>query len=266
MQKSSLPKRKRRAMTTEAARRVKFAGHAAEREFAELVGGQIYPGSRKRDVVDPFGNIHSVKSGKLKWQIFLYSRARFEMSVGFLGAKFFIDCIDAFPNTWAIYQRSKRSSKLRLKPRMRALKQFLTEISSPVFLHANKLIFLQEALFHSSEVDFLSIKENSTFHIFDASEVQQVIDVAVTVANSKARRKGETDDQKVLFKLHDKDLTIGEIEIRTDSKVHYRRVKFWMSRTKTLELLREKIGAQKNKSPHIITYGKAGSRLKLKTS
>jgi len=89
--------RKRRAMTTEAARRVKLAGHQAEKEFANLIGGQIYPGSRKKDVVDARGNIHSVKSGAKKWQIFLYGKKRFEDSIGFLGAHLFIDCIDSFP-------------------------------------------------------------------------------------------------------------------------------------------------------------------------
>ncbi len=58
--------RKRRAMITEAARRVKLAGHQAEKEFPDLIGGQIYPGSRKTDVVDAQGNIHSVKSGDKK--------------------------------------------------------------------------------------------------------------------------------------------------------------------------------------------------------
>ena len=64
--------RKRRAMTTEAARRVKLSGHEAEKEFADLIGGQIYPGTRKKDVIDAQNNIHSVKSGDKKWQVLLY--------------------------------------------------------------------------------------------------------------------------------------------------------------------------------------------------
>lgn len=44
--------RKRRAMTSEAASKVKLDGHKAEGEFALLIGGTIYASGRKKDVVD----------------------------------------------------------------------------------------------------------------------------------------------------------------------------------------------------------------------
>ncbi len=102
-------------MTTAAARRVELAGHEAEKEFADLIGGFIYPGSRKKDVIDAQGNIHSVKSGDKKWQIFLYSRNRFETSVGFLGAPFFIACIDSFPQKRNEYEKDKIKFKAQLQ-------------------------------------------------------------------------------------------------------------------------------------------------------
>jgi len=253
--------RKRRAMTTEAARRVKLAGHEAEKEFADLIGGQIYPGTRKKDVIDAQNNIHSVKSGDKKWQIFLYVKKRFEDSIGFLGARLFVDCIDSFPEVRKNYLNNKTKHKLNLQSKMRALKNFLVD-TNPIFFHSNKLIFFQEAIFHSSEVDYFTVKENNLFHIFDANEVIRIIDDSTVVANSKAIQDDQMDDQKVIFKLSN-DITIGEIEMRNDSEVHYRQVKFWMDREKTLDLLKDKIRPIRKKSERIITYGKAADRFKL---
>ena len=142
-------------------------------------------------------------------------------------------------------------------------KDFLSDKENKIFFHENKLIFLLEALFHSSEVDYFTVKEESLFHIFDAEEVIKTINSSVVLANSKAGQEGQMDDQKVIFKLTDADITIGEIEMRNDSNVHYRQVKFLMDREKTLQLLKQKIDHGKNKSDKIITYGKATAKFKL---
>ena len=105
---------------------------------------------------------------------------------------------------------------------MRELKTVLGKSNAKLFLHTNKLIFLQEALFHSSEVDYFTVKENSKFHVFDAEEVIKIIEDATTLINSKASQAGQMDDQKVVFKLKEANVTIGEIEMRNDSKTHYR--------------------------------------------
>jgi len=256
--------KKQHAMTTEAARRVKLAGHEAEKELANVIKGYVYPGSRKKDVIDSQGNIHSLKSGDKKWQVFLYCKNRFEESVGFLGARLFIDCIESFPEKRVDYLKDKVKYKLNLQSKMRSIKDFL-EKTEPIFLHKNKIIFLQEAIFHSSEVDYLTIKEGSLFHVFDSKEVIKSIDESTILANSKAFQIGQMDDQKVIFKLTGKDFTIGEIEMRNDSDVHYRKIKFWMDREKTLSLLKEKIKPAKKKSEQIIAYGKAVGKLKLKS-
>jgi len=256
--------RKRRAMTTEAAQRVKLAGHEAEKEFARLIGGQVYLGSGKKDVIDAQNNIHSVKSGEKKWQIFLYSRKRFEESIGFLGAKFFINCIDAFPEKRRNYLRDKNKFKLKLQEPMRNLRDFLSGASDSCFLHNNKIIFLQEAIFHSSEVDYFTIKEDLAFHVFDAGEVIKTIDESISLENSKTSQDDQMDDQKVILKLLDSGITIGEIEMRNDSKVHYRQIKFWMDKVKTLLLLKSKIAFKKRNSEEIFSYGKATKRFKLR--
>lgn len=263
MTKNQRQPRKRHAMSTEAARRVKLAGHAAEKEFADLIGGQIYPGSRKKDVVDAQGNIHSVKSGDIKWQIFLYSKSRFENSVGFLGAPLFIECIESFPEKRKSYLKNKTLFKARLQQPMKNLKEFLSKKEEELFLHGNKIIFLLEAIFHSSEVDYFTLKEGSLFHIFDADQVIQTVDSSVILGNSKASQRGQMDNQKVLFKLSSSGVTIGEIEMRNDSQLHYRQVKFWMDRLLMLDLLKDKIKPARKKSERIITYGKATNKFSL---
>lgn len=193
---------------------------------------------------------------------FLYSKKRFENSIGFLGARLFIECIDNFPSARKDYLNNKTKYKLNLQSKMRALKNFLSTVS-PVFLHSNKLIFLQEAIFHSSEVDYLTIKEKNQFHIFDANEVIITINNSTAVANSKAKQDNQMNDQKVIFKLTDKDITLGEIEMRNDSQVHYRQVKFWLDRELTLDLFKDKIKPAKRKSEQIIVYGKAANKFTL---
>lgn len=258
-----IKKRKTRAMSTENARKVKLAGHEAEREFANLIGGQIYPGTRKKDVIDLQNNIHSIKSGQKKWQIFLYSKNRFQTSVGFLGAPYFLACIDSFPKDRRQYKKNKTNFKKKLQVPMKSLKNFLLSKEKNIFIHNNQLIFLQEAIFHSSEVDYLTIKEESIFHIFDSEEVIKVINNSVTLKNSKANQIGQLNNQKVIFKLISSHNTIGEIEMRNDSKIHYRQIKFWMDRKKTLQLLKEKIKPSKKKSDKIITYGKSIKKFKV---
>ncbi len=125
------------------------------------------------------------------------------------------------------------------------------------------MIFLLEALFHSSEVDYFTVKEGNIFHIFDANEVMETINSAVDLVNSKAAQEDQVDDQKVIFKLSDANVTIGEIEMRNDSNVHFRQMKFWMDRERILHLLKNKIKPIKQKTARIITYGKAIKRFQL---
>ena len=257
--------KKSKGMTSKQAQRVKLAGHKAEKIFADLIGGMVYTGlTRKKDVLDKQGNIHSVKSGAKKWQMFLYSKNRFETSIGFFGANFFIACIDSFPKKREEYVRNKERFKSRLQEPMRKLKNFLSEAcNNRFFLHDNKIIFLLEAIFHSSEVDYLTINKGAVFHIFDAEEVIKIIHVSTTLVNSKTRQQGQMDNQKVVFKIVDDNSTIGEIEMRNDSDVHYRQVKFWMDKEKTFNLLKSKISPVKKISERISTYGRATRRFKL---
>jgi hypothetical protein len=97
--------------------------------------------------------------------------------------------------------------------------------------------------------------------VFWSKEVVEALTKLLEVENSKARGKGQIDAQKVVFKYNNK--TIGEIEMRNDSDIHYREVKFWMSKSLTFDLLKTYINQFKKVSDRIILYGRAINKLKL---
>lgn len=109
------------------------------------------------------------------------------------------------------------------------------------------------------EVDFLVIKEDEFFHVFWGKQVIEVLTNNYEVENSKARGKNQMDDQKVIFKVNGK--TYGEIEMRNDSDIHYREIKFWIDKKLTFNLLKSNINKIKKLNDRIILYGKAINKL-----
>ncbi len=98
----------------------------------------------------------------------------------------------------------------------------------------------------------------------DAKEFAEVLIENLKVENSKAKTKNQLDDQKVIFKIGGR--TYGEIEMRNDSEIHYREVKFWLERNLTFQLLKSKIRPNKKFNERIILYGKAIKKLKSVTN
>jgi hypothetical protein len=90
-------------------------------------------------------------------------------------------------------------------------------------------------------------------------DVVKVLAESLKVENSKARTNLQLDDQKVVFKFAGK--TIGEIEMRNDSDIHYREVKFWLGKSQTLDLLISKITPAKKVPEKLILYGNAIKKL-----
>ena len=237
--------KKRRAMTTEAASKVKRSGHNIEYEFAKLIGGEVIVGLEKGDVRDVAGNLHSVKGAEKKWQIFLYGKARFENDFNIPGRKLIIECINSFPGSWAQYKSNKVKYKHVLQPAMRKLKDYLSKAK-------NSTLFLIKSFLDGKKVKYLTIKEGDIFHVFDGVEAMEKIDAFTSVENSKARTKGQMDDLKVVFKVNEaQKTTIGEIELRTDRFEKFRRVKFWMLRDKTLHLLKSKISSEEKNATRL---------------
>lgn len=66
-------------------------------------------------------------------------------------------------------------------------------------------------------------------------------------------------NQKVIFEI---DKICGEIEMRNDSEVHYREVKFWLDKKLTFNLLKSKIKKFKKLNKGLILYGTSIKKLK----
>ena len=173
----------------------------------------------------------------------------------------FIECIDSFPESWEEYERNKVKYKKKLQRPMRELAK---KLSDKKILRA----FLDKSLFNGGEVDFFVVKDGKYFHVFYNKDVVDKLSQEIIVQNSKARHTGQMDDQKVVFKASPKEgerpKTIGEIEMRTDSSVHYREVKFWLGKKETLALLQEISPKEEIKRAEyvIVVYNGAIKKLK----
>ncbi len=258
----------KRAMSSEAAAFVKQKGHEREREFAHLIGlDESYKNDKKakKDVIDFNGDGHSVKGGAW-WQIFLYSPSRIQSDYGFLAmngvGELILACLNAFPQERSEYLRDKNRYKTALQTPMRALKERLCE-------QKRLKAFLSKAIFNSGEVQFLTVfaRDGGEICVFYFEDVVEILAQFLNVQNSVARRVGEFEAQKVLFKLN--GVNVGEIELRNDSNTHYREIKFRFNAHKITALLREKIatfdcpstinGVQNER---ILRYGKAIKRFR----
>ena len=259
----------KRAMSSEKASKVKRRGHEREREFARLMGiEESYENDKKakKDVIDFNGDGHSVKGGKW-WQIFLYSPNRIQKDYGFLAmngiGELILDCLNVFPPSRAEYLTDKNRYKIALQTPMRELKERLCE--------KNRLkAFLSKAIFNGGEVQFLTVfvKDDAEICIFYFEDVVETLAQYLTVQNSGAKRAGEFEAQKVLFKLN--GVNVGEIEVRNDSDIHYREIKFRFNAQKITHLLCEKIfdydcpnAINGVPNERILRFGKAMKRFKV---
>ena len=232
-------RRRSRASSPDRARTYRQAGHDNALRFAlELGLGEDYRNDpqAKKDVIDPSGDAHSVKSGSTNWQLFLYGRNRFLTDDGFLALNgvggLLVHCIDAFPPSYEGYRQNPAAAKERLKTPMRELKD---RFQRKALLRG----FLMKSIFNGGEVNYLTILSEDLFHVFLNTDVVQLMGECFEVVNSKARNQSETDDQKVLFR-HE-GLNVGELEMRNDSTTHYQEVRFNMRIKPAIKLIFENI-------------------------
>ena len=228
---------KSRGSDPERARDYRQKGHDDALAFALTLGlSTDYRNDKqaKKDVIDPSGDAHSVKSGTKKWQIFLYRRSRFENDDGFQAlngiGELLIHCIDVFPATYSAFRQNESDSKERLRTPMRELKD---RFQRKALLRA----FLMKSIFNGGEVNYLTIKHEDKFHVYFNKDVIQAMGRAFTVENSVAIKPGDVPEQKVLFKCDGHN--VGELEMRNDSESHYREVRFNMHKEGVINLLRE---------------------------
>jgi len=247
-------------MPSEQASSKKKSGHANEKHFAQLIGGVVLASTGKTDVIDQQHRTHSVKSGEW-WQIFLYARSRLVTNTIFqdIGdlADLMIQCIDAFPEDFSDYEMDKQSAKYRLQEPMRLLKE---EIEKPDIFPA----LLRKAIFNGDEVDYLSILpheikntsllDQKHFHVFSQEDVVTLLSTHLEVRNSKARNYRQMDDQKVIFRFRK---NVGEIEIRTDSKTHYKYIKWRLNAEAIFGILTSDLESVTLANQQISVYGSA---------
>lgn len=255
--------RKSRASSSRQARLYRQQGHDDALKFALAIGlDRDYKNDpkAKKDVIDSAGDAHSVKSGKKKWQIFLYGLNRFQNDPLFrvmngMG-QHLIDCINSFPPMFKDYQDNKKEAKEKLRPHMVELAE---KLKDKYRLKA----FLSKSIFNGGEVNYLTIYDSNKFHVFWGPEVEQVMSENLEVANSQARQKDQFPEQKVILKY--KGVNLGEIEMRNDSVIHYREIRFNMVKPKAVELLYEKIPLRKNHNKKVILYGQAIKHFKKRS-
>ena len=245
-------------LSSDDARAVRQAGHDDALYFALLIGLDTdYTNNQiaKKDVVDPSGDTHSLKSGAKKWQIFLYGLNRFRQDDGFAVMNGMGDllkaCIRAFPLDFEVYQQSKQAAKEALRPHMRAIADKLQD-------KRRLRAFFHKAMFNGGEVDYLTVKHDDIYHVFWNRDVIDAFGDNLDVANSQARHAGQSPEQKVIFKY--KGLNLAELEMRNDSLVHYREIRFNMIKQRALDLLFTAIPQTGRYSDEVLLYGTATKR------
>ncbi len=291
---------RRRAPSSKVSSDKKLGGHQREGDYATLIGGKVINGTQKGDVKDKIGNLHSVKSGK-KWQVFLYGYERICES---RYLNILRPCLDAFPKDFNQYVKDRtkcisfkegyvknhgKDATRRLSNEV-VIKQLganayvesknqlakttistCSALKNKDFLHK----FLDEALFNSGEVEFLAIKDDTykkdgLFKIFAREDVLDILSSELFPSISIAGRVPEDYNvagQKTLLcymKTPVRAKNIVEIEIRNDSRIHYRQVRFNMYSEDTLSLLIDRAQPLPIKYFHenVVVYGKATLLLK----
>ncbi|OGI57330.1 hypothetical protein A3B85_00400 [Candidatus Nomurabacteria bacterium RIFCSPHIGHO2_02_FULL_37_13] len=251
--------KKRKAMTTEKARFVRAEGHKDALEFALSIGLKSdykNDSQAKKDVIDLSGDAYSVKSGNKRWQIFLYHKSRFETDDAFQSmngiGQILIKCIELYPENFEDYQKNKKFYKEKLRFLMKELLKKFQE-------KRRVKTFLGKSIFNGGEVNYWAVKHNNIFHVFSYKDVIDTFADNLMVANSKARSKKETSEQKVLFKY--KGNNLGELEMRNSGPNHYKEVLFVMNKLKVLDLLFDKIPMKKKLNNKVLLYGESKKKI-----
>lgn len=244
--------RKSRASSTEKARQIRQQGYDDALLFALSIGlKEDYKNDAKakKDVIDPSGDTHSLKSGQKKWQIFLYRVSRFEDFRAMNGmGELLIKCIESFPKSFNDYQSNKAEAKEKLRPHM-------VELANKLQDKYRLKAFISKSMFNGGEVNYLTVYDNNKFRVFWSKEVEQVIADNLEVANSQARQTGQFPEQKVIFKYE--GLNLAELEMRNDTPTHYREIRFNMIKPKAMKLLYSKITIKQKYNNVVVLYGEA---------
>jgi hypothetical protein len=290
---------RRRAPSSTISRAKKLDGHANEDDYAHLIGGKTLGGTQKSDVRDSSGLLHSVKSGK-KWQVFLYGYERISNSKSLKVLK---PCLDAFstnPEDYFVdrikcieFKEDYVAKHGRTKAKLLSNEEVSKALGKNLYIQSKENLakstslvcnaledkmflreFLTEALFNNQEVDFLAIRDDTylkdkKFRVFEREEVIEILTQKLEPFVSQAGKVPEdynVASQKTLLcykKENGKNKNIVEIEIRNDSSMHYRQVRFNMYSRDTLYLLLKELDRKPSKQLNklVTAYGSALNKL-----
>ncbi|NUM32593.1 MAG: hypothetical protein HUU47_09765 [Bacteroidetes bacterium] len=118
--------------------------------------------------------------------------------------------------------------------------------------------FINKAMFNGGEVNYLTVRHNEIYHVFLNKDVINVFADAVEVYNSQAKSAFQVPEQKVIFKYNGTNL--AELEMRNDSPIHYRQIRFNMIKPRMMSLLFDKLPLTKKYSNEILVYGQASKK------
>ncbi len=280
-----------RGSSSSQASQYKLQGHTDENLFSDLIGGSVKTDSKtgKTDVIDAQNKKYTVKGASKKWQIFLYGYERFKNDKDFQNmdglGKLFMESLDCFPNEYEKYLTDKNICKKLLveyihrNPQEKALKNIdklkellpqsnlyfnsklklketTEKIKNKLKNEENRKSFLDKAIFNMDEVDRMSIKKGNFFLVFEKSDVLDIFTENFVVENSVAgniKTDLNIDGQKVLMKY---GTNVVELEVRNDSPIHYRQIRFNMLKERALALLENNTKLIDKKGERIFFFGK----------
>lgn len=211
------PSRKRKAMSSAKASKVKKDGHTNEDDFTQLLSGSVVKsGTGKTDVqYKEWG--FSLKKECKRIQFALYSKNSKNWIETSPSAMLCKDCLTIYPSDFDTYNSNKNHYKELLREKMIALKNHLS-------VKENLHEYLNLIMFKNGEVDFLVMKDASVQYIYYAPEVLETLLNNVVVLNSGAIKVGDIAEQKVIIKCENEKKKLHnllEIEVRNSGGSHY---------------------------------------------
>ena len=206
---------KKKAMSSEKASQVKKDGHKNEDDFSLLVGGKKITGTGKKDCLVN-GKQYSLKKICKRIQFALYTKNSEYWKKTDEIHKACLECLNVYPLSFKEYTTDKHNIKLKMGEQMINLKTLLED--------KENLKQLLNFFIRNYVIDYIGFEFTAYHKIYDAITFIDYLSKNLIVENSKKRKNGEYDNQKVILKASlDGKLPVNiiELEIRNSSEKHY---------------------------------------------
>jgi hypothetical protein len=222
---------RKKAMSSEKASQVKKDGHKNEDDFSLLVGGKKITGTGKKDCLLN-DKQYSLKKICKRIQFSLYTKDSNYWEKTDKIHKACLECLNIYPSSFEEYTADKHNIKLKLAECMLNLKTLLK--------NNENLKHLLNFFIRNYTIDYIGFEFTTHHKIYDAIALIDYLSENLIVENSKKRKNGEYDNQKVILKASfngKKPVNIIELEIRNSSATHYCEFLCVCNRDKLVELI-----------------------------